>query len=101
MHIREYPELIVTCILTGDPDYAGLSVAVVFSESGCPYISDGEIIGNEATDDEYVMGYFKDLFEEFHRADTWEEPHSGEGIELSIEYSFPFYEKWMKPFNRG
>ena len=94
--IKEFPDLVVTCILTGDPGGEGVAVAVVFSAYGYPYITDGEFIGTDATDDEYTMCGFANLFDDYHNVTVWEEPHSGNEVELSVDYKYPFYEKWME-----
>ena len=91
--IKEYPNLIVTCIFTGDPDFE-VTVAVVISESGYPFVTKGEIIGSDGLDDDYVMSGFKDLFEDFEEERTWEDPHSGDDWESGVTYSFPYYAEW-------
>ena len=91
--IREYPDLIVSCIFTGDPDFE-VTVAVVISEYGYPFVTKGEIIGTDGLDDDYVMCGFEDLFEDYNEERTWEDPHSGDDWESGVTYSFPFYAEW-------
>ena len=94
MHIiKDYPDLIVACVFTGDP-FAEVRVAVVISEYGYPFITKGEIIGTDGTDDTYTMDEFNDLFMDYHKEETWEDPRTGIEWELEVEYSFPFYTEW-------
>ena len=96
--LKDYPELVITCILTGDPEFGIVTVAVVFSESGCPYFTDGVIVGCDGTDDDYVMLGFEDLFEDYHYETTYEEPHSGEEIEIEVDYKYAFNDLWNTSF---
>lgn len=92
--IKNYPRLMVTCLMTGDPK-PDLSIAAVISECGYSNISKGIIVGNDAADGSpSVLDLFEDLFENYYREDKWEEPHSGEEIEISVDYEFPFNEEW-------
>lgn len=91
--IANYPNLIVTCIFTGDL-ISEVDVAVVISENGYPFVTRGEIIGNDASDDSYTMDEFEDLFKDYYKEVIWEDPHSGSECELTVDYSYPFWNEW-------
>ena len=91
--IKKYPELIVACIITGDPS-PEVYVEVVISEYGYPCFTKGKIIGNDASDDPWIMEGFEDLFKDYNEKGLWEEPHSGIEMELYVDYSFPFFKEW-------
>ena len=78
----------------GDYDYGPIWVAVVISEYGYPYFTDGKIVGNNASDADITMCEFEDLFEEYHYAEKWMNTKSDEYMKLSVDYVFPFYHIW-------
>ena len=84
----------MTCILAGDPDAFVLQVAVVISQCGCPFITDGEIIGTDAGEDVYTMSEFGGLFKNYSKRISVEDPHSGMEIPLSVKYKYPYLEEW-------
>ena len=96
--IKDYPDLVVTCILTGDPEFHILSIAVAFSKSGCPYFTDGTIVGSDGTDGLFTMSEFEDLFEDYNYETSWEDPHTGEEWEIEINYKYPYLDMWNNSF---
>ena len=84
----------VTCLLDGDLAAGTLTIAVVLSDCGYPYLTEGENVGEEGGDDSYVMSGFEDLFQEYHSSRSYEEPHSGMDIDIGINYTFPFMDFW-------
>ena len=92
--IREYPNVLVACVVEGDPEFDELSIAVVFSGYGCNYISSGKIIGSCSVYGDTAMAAFRDLFQDYRNRDTSVDPHSGSMRRTGVKYSFPFMKEW-------
>ena len=92
--VEKYPDVIVACMAEGDCDDISISVAVVISDHGCPFFTDGKIVGHNAGEENVTMKGFRDLFDEYHYNEKWVHPGSGGCMEISVDYAFPFYSIW-------
>ena len=93
--IKNYPEVRVACIFDGDPFICQLTVAVVMSECGYPFITLANKVGSRSAEGDCTMDGFEDLFTDYKNSDSTPSLHSGALIETSVDYHFPFMEEWL------
>lgn len=96
--IRSFPELMICSVVKGDSEIDSNLIAVVLSDRNYPYLTEGEIIGNDATDDRVTMEGFEDLFSNYYSNDSYENCHSGIAYSISVNYHFPYLEEWNNAF---